>query len=117
LEEINVIRAIVVTVPFLTSFKLDTVSFLMPVLDLIVCVSVVDDILQVSFIPTLATLLRWSDVVGRVPMQAWAVVMILTPPSISALRSRVLNDSCIQHGLEALDLRVVLLAVLRHQGC
>jgi hypothetical protein len=50
-------------------------------------------------------------------MRAWAVVRILTLPSLSALGNQVLNDSCIQHGLEALDLHVDLLTVLGQQGC
>jgi hypothetical protein len=50
-------------------------------------------------------------------MRAWAVVRILTPPSISVLGGLVFNDSCIQHGLEVLNLCIDLLAVLWQQGC
>jgi hypothetical protein len=75
---IIIIRAIVVTFPFLASFLVDVVSFLIPVLDLAACISLADDVTQVSLIPTLATLLRWSDVAGRVLVQTWVVVEILT---------------------------------------
>jgi hypothetical protein len=61
---IIVIRAIIVTVPFHASFVLDAVSFLTLVLNSTVCVSVADDIPQVSFVLTLAALLRWSDAAG-----------------------------------------------------
>jgi hypothetical protein len=54
---------------------------------------------------------------GRVLVQTWAVVRILTLPSISMLGGLVLINSRIQHGLEVLDLCVDLLAILRQQGC
>jgi hypothetical protein len=54
---------------------------------------------------------------GRVLVQTWAVVRILTLPSISMLGGWVLINSRIQHGLEVLDLCVDLLAILRQQGC
>jgi hypothetical protein len=110
---IVVIRAIVIIVLFLAPFTLGAASFLMPILDPIVSISIADDIMQVSFISTLVVLLWWSDAAGRVPVWAWAVVRILTPPPISVLEGWVLNDSHVQHGSEVLDLRVDLLAVLK----
>jgi hypothetical protein len=112
-----VIRAIVIIVPFLTLFTLNKISFLALILNPVVCFSVADDITQVSFIPTLVALLRWSDAASRVPVWNQVVVKVLTPPSVSLLGGGVLNDSRIQHGLEALDLRADLLIVLRQLGC
>jgi hypothetical protein len=82
---IVVIRAIVIIVPLLVSLMLDAVSFLALILDLVVCISIADDVTQVSFVPTLVALLWWSDAAGRVPVQAQAVVRVLIPPSVSTL--------------------------------
>jgi hypothetical protein len=54
---IVVIRAIVVMVPFLMSFVLNMISFLMLILDPATCVSILDDVPQVLFISTMAALL------------------------------------------------------------
>jgi hypothetical protein len=54
---IIVIRAIVITVPFLAPFALSMVSFLMPILDPATCISIVGDVTQVLFVLTLITLL------------------------------------------------------------
>jgi hypothetical protein len=62
-----VIRAIVIIVPFITLFALDEVSFLVPVFKMVVCIFVVDYVVQVSFILISAALLRGSDDAGRVP--------------------------------------------------
>jgi hypothetical protein len=112
-----VIRAKVIIVPFLTSFMLHAVSFLAPIFNPVTCISVANDVTQVSPVSILVALLWWSDVASRVPVCAWAVVRVLTLPSVSTHRGWVVNDSCIQHGLEALDLRVDLLVVFRQQGC
>jgi hypothetical protein len=106
-----------ITVPFLAPFALGAVSFLASIFNPVTCISVANDVTQVSPVSIPAALLRWSDVASRVPVCAWAVVMVLTLPSVSTHRGWVLNDSCIQHGLEALDLRVDLLVVFRQQGC
>jgi hypothetical protein len=112
-----VVGAIVIAVPFLASFVLDAVSLLAPVFNSVAHVSIVDDITQVSPVPISIALLWWSDVASRVPMLAWAVVSVLTPPSVSMFRGRVLNDSYIHHGLEVLNLRIDLFIVFRQQGC
>jgi hypothetical protein len=82
-----VIRAKVIIVPFLTSFMLHAVSFLAPIFNPVTCISVVDYITQVSFLPIWVMLLRGSDAAGRVPTRALAVVRVLT--SLLSLRSRV----------------------------
>jgi hypothetical protein len=52
-----IVRAIVIVVTFIVSLTLDTVSFLVPVFNLIMCISVADKVTQVSVIPIPATLL------------------------------------------------------------
>jgi hypothetical protein len=46
-----------ILVPFLVPFALDAVSLLAPVFNLVKCISVVNDVMQVSLIPILAALL------------------------------------------------------------
>jgi hypothetical protein len=111
-----VVRAIVIMVPFLTSFALNAVSLLVPVFNLVVCISVVNNVTQLSFIPISAMHLQGSDAACRVPAWALAVVKSLAPPFVSVLESGVLHGRCIQRGLEALDLRINLLTVFRQQG-
>jgi hypothetical protein len=108
-----IVGAIVITVPFLASFTLDAVSLLAPVFNLVACILVADDVTQVPSIPVSAALLQWSDAAGRLPVWAWEVVRVLTHFLSPCSGGRVLDDSCIQHGLEALDLCVDLLTVFR----
>jgi hypothetical protein len=111
-----VVGAIEIAVPFIMPLVLSVVSFLAPVFNLDACIFDSNHVTQVSPISILIMLLWWSDATGRVHVRARSVVRVLTPPSFSTHRGRVLNDSCIQHGLEALDLCVDLLVVFRQQG-
>jgi hypothetical protein len=52
-----IVRAIVITLPFLASFTLDAVSFSTPIFDPIEWIFVADNIVQLSFVPILAVLL------------------------------------------------------------
>jgi hypothetical protein len=52
-----IVRAIVIVVTFIVSLTLDAVSFLVPVFNLVMCISVADKVTQVSVIPIPATLL------------------------------------------------------------
>jgi hypothetical protein len=45
-----VIRAIVIIVPFIVSFTLATVSFLALIFDPVTCISVADNVMQVSLV-------------------------------------------------------------------
>jgi hypothetical protein len=60
----------------------DAVLFLVSVLNPVACVSIVDDVTQVSFVSVPADLLWRSDATGRVFAQALAVVRVLVkePP-------------------------------------
>jgi hypothetical protein len=111
-----VVGAIEIAVPFITPLVLSVVSFLAPVFNLVACIFDSNHVMQVSAISIPTMLLWWSDATGRVHVRARLVVRVLTPPSFSTHRGQVLNDSCIQHGLEALDLCVDLLVVFRQQG-
>jgi hypothetical protein len=51
-----VVGAIVIIVPFIASFALDVISFLALVLDPVVCISVVDNIMQIFFVSILTML-------------------------------------------------------------
>jgi hypothetical protein len=111
-----IVGVIIITVPFLASFALDAVSLLALVFDPVTCISIANNIAQVPFILISVVLLRGSDAAGRVPTWSLVVVTVLAQPFVSALWVRVLHGSCIQHGLQALDLRVGILIVLRQQG-
>jgi hypothetical protein len=56
-------ETIVIIVPFIVSFLLNTLSLLAPVFYAAACISIVDDVVQVTAIPIMpsAVLLRWSE--------------------------------------------------------
>jgi hypothetical protein len=98
------------------AFTQGVISFLVTSLDHVTCVFVADDIPQVLFFLTLATLTQRLYAAGRVPTQVLALVRVLTLPPVSSVKGRVHHCGSIKHCVEALDLRVYFLAVLRHQG-
>jgi hypothetical protein len=57
---------IIVIVPLITPFLLNTLTLLALVVNLITCISVADDIAQISviLIPPSAAFLQWSETVG-----------------------------------------------------
>jgi hypothetical protein len=57
---------IIVIVPLITPFLLNTLTLLALVVNLITCISVADDIAQISVIPIppSAAFLQWSETVG-----------------------------------------------------
>jgi hypothetical protein len=57
-------EAIEIAVPFLTWFTLGVVSFLASILNSDACIFIVNDVMQVSPILIMTTLLRWSDAAG-----------------------------------------------------
>jgi hypothetical protein len=84
---------IIVIVPLITSFLLNTLTLLTPV----VCISVVDDVAQISVIPILlsAVFLRWSETAGRVPTQTLSVVQLMIPYFAVTIEGRVNHGSCV----------------------
>jgi hypothetical protein len=99
---------VIIIVPFVASFLFNVISLLAAVFNLVACVSTMNDVLQVRVVPVLssATLLQRRETYSRVPMWALAVVRILTMLSISALEYQVHHGGCVQHCLEAFNLRV-----------
>jgi hypothetical protein len=59
-----IIRAIVVIVPFIASFTLDAVSFLALVFYPVACISVADNITEISIVPISVMPLRESYAAG-----------------------------------------------------
>jgi hypothetical protein len=88
---------IIVIVPLITSFLLNTLTLLTPVVNPVVCISVVDDVAQISVIPILlsAVFLRWSETAGRVPTQTLSVVQLMTPYFAITIEGRVNHGSCV----------------------
>jgi hypothetical protein len=81
-----IVRAIVIMVRFLTLFVLNAVSLLALIFDPVTCISVVENITQISIVLVSVALLRGSDDVGRVPTWTPMVVRVLTRISSSQAR-------------------------------
>jgi hypothetical protein len=111
--------AIIIIVPLIVSFLFGMVSFLASAFDLVMGISVADDVVQVMVIPVspLVAFLRWSQTTGRVPSQILSVVRILTPHITATLGNRVHYGCCVQHCLEALNMHVDFFIVFRQVGC
>jgi hypothetical protein len=61
LVRLVIIRAMITIVPLMASFALDTILFLVPVFNPVACIFVVNDIMQVPFIPILEDICCWSS--------------------------------------------------------
>jgi hypothetical protein len=99
---------IIVIVPLITSFLLNALTLLAPVVNPIVCISTTDDVAQISVIPILpsAVFLQLSETVDRVPTRTFSVVKIVTPYFTVTIEDRVNHGCCVQHRLEALYMRI-----------
>jgi hypothetical protein len=64
IEMLIIVRVIVIMVPFIALFVLDAVSFLAPIFNSVMGISVADNINQVSTVLILDVLLRWTDAAG-----------------------------------------------------
>jgi hypothetical protein len=102
-----VIGVVVVIVHFFTLLLFKVLALLMPVFNSAACISVADDVTQISVIPVLssAVFLRWSETASRIPMgtiggHARHPLFILT------VERQVNHGCCIQHRLEALHMCV-----------
>jgi hypothetical protein len=93
---------ILVIVPLLTSFLLNALTLLASVVNPVVCISVMDDIAQVTVMSILpmAALLRWSETTGRVPTRTLSVVKLMTPYFIVTIKDWADHGCCVQHHLE-----------------
>jgi hypothetical protein len=61
-----IVGTIIIIVPLIALFLFHALLLSVPIFDPIACISVVDDITQVTVVPTMpsAVFLWWSDVVG-----------------------------------------------------
>jgi hypothetical protein len=66
-----VIRTVVVIVPFFTLLQFKALTLLALVFNPVTCISVVDDVTQISVIPVSSSdaFLQWSEIACRVPMR------------------------------------------------
>jgi hypothetical protein len=110
---------IIVIVPLITSFLLNALTLLAPVVNPIVCISTTDDIAQISVIPIppSAAFLQLSETVDRVPTWTLSVVKIVTPYFTVTVEDRVNHGCYVQHRLEALYMRIDFFIVFRQVGC
>jgi hypothetical protein len=110
--------AIIVIVPLITSFLLNTLMLLVPVVNSITCISVADEVAQISVIPIppSAAFLRWSEIDARVPAWTLSVVKLVTPYSTVMVMDWVHHSCCIQHRLEALYMCIDFFIVFRQVG-
>jgi hypothetical protein len=83
-DRLVIVEAIVIMVPLITLFLLITLSISAPVFDPAECISDVNDIAQVTVVSIVlwATLLWWSDAIGRVPTRTLLVVIFVTSVSV-----------------------------------
>jgi hypothetical protein len=109
-----IVGTLVIKVPFITLFLFHALSFPTPVFDPTTSISVLDDITQVTVVPTTpSTVLPWwSDAAGRVLMGTPLAVKLMTPVSILVVVDRIYHCCCVQHRLEALDMRVDFFIIL-----
>jgi hypothetical protein len=99
---------IIIIVPLIMLFLLNALSLLASVVYLTTCISAVDDIAQLVIVlmtPS-AMLLGWSEAACRVPMGTLPVVKLVTLDSVFAVVDWVHHCCCVQHRLEAIDMRV-----------
>jgi hypothetical protein len=99
-----IIGTIVVIVPFFTLLLFKARALLMLVFYPATCISTVDDVMQISVIPVLSSVmfLRWKETACRVPMWTLLVVNLMTPCFVITVECWVNHSYCIQHHLEVL---------------
>jgi hypothetical protein len=105
-----IVGAIVISVPLVVLFQFITHSISASSFDPAACISTTDDVMQVVVVLTMA--LRWSDAAGRVPPGTPPVVIIVTPVSILLIMGWVSYHCCVQHRLDALNMRIDFLITL-----
>jgi hypothetical protein len=108
-----------VIVPLMTPLLLNVLTLLTPVVNPVVCISAVDDVMQISVIsiPPSVVFLRWSDTAGRVPALTLSVVKLVTPYFTIMIEDQVNQGCCVQHGPEVLYMRIDFFIVFRQVGC
>jgi hypothetical protein len=99
-----VIGTIIEILPFFTLLLFKALMILAPIFYSAACISVADDVAQMSVIPisSLAAFLRLSETASRVPVGTLPAVMLITSSFIFTVECQVNQGCCVQHCLEAL---------------
>jgi hypothetical protein len=110
---------IIVIVPLITSFLLNALMLLAPIVNPVTCISAADDVAQVMviMIPPSAALHRWSETAGQVPARTLSVVKLMTPYLAVTVEDWVDHGCCIQHHLEVLYMCIDFFIVFRQVEC
>jgi hypothetical protein len=113
-----IIGTIVVIIPFLSLLLFKALALLMPVFYPTMCISVMDDIVQISIIPvsSSAAFLRWSEPACRVPVLNLSVVKLMTLCFIITVECRDNHGCCVQHRLESFHMCINFFVVLWQVG-
>jgi hypothetical protein len=76
--------AIIIIVPFIASFLLNTLSPLAPTFYPAACISAADDVAQISVVPITPStaLLRWSEATGQILTGTLPVIKLMTHGSV-----------------------------------
>jgi hypothetical protein len=92
-----IIGIVVIIVPFFMLLLFKELALLMPVFNPAVCISVADDITQISVIlvSSSSAFLRWSETACRVPMLTLLVDRLMTPCFVITVECEVHHDHCI----------------------
>jgi hypothetical protein len=90
-----------------------------PVINPIMCISVSNDIAQISIIPIPPSVvfLRGSETAGRVTMQTLSVVKLMASYFIVTVEVQVNHGCCVQHCLQELYMCIDFFIVFRQVGC
>jgi hypothetical protein len=88
---------IIVTIPLITPFLLNMLMLRTSVVNLVVCIFIVDDVTQISdiLISSSATLPQWSDTAGQVPTWTLSMVKLVTPYFTVTVEDRVNHSCCV----------------------
>jgi hypothetical protein len=113
-----VVRTIIIIVPFIALFLLFMLPISALVFDSATSISDVDGITQVMVISiaSSATFHPWSDAAGQVPMRTLLVVIIMTPIFVLVVIDWIRYRCCVQHRLEAVDVRIDFLVIFGEMG-
>jgi hypothetical protein len=92
-----VVGAIIVIVPLIALLLLITLMISVAVFNPAVCISIADDVAEVTIVPTIpsTTLLRWSDVAGQVSMGTMSVIILVTPVFVLLVMDWISYGYCV----------------------
>jgi hypothetical protein len=113
-----IVGTIIIIVPLITLFLLRVLLLLVLVFDLTVCISAMDDVTQVTVVPTmpLAALLWWSDAIVRVPVGTMPVLRLVSLVSDLTVMDRIHHGCYVQHRLEALNMHIDFFIIFGQMG-